>query len=823
MRNSKFVKYLIAIIAMLVLGIVMLLIYFLNVKISDNLNITVINGSITEISAISPTGGEIEFYVDGNNYEICNRYVKDIKIKIEDCESFKAILCIGNTSVEVDKHSLIRIDQGMYLVNPELFPKTSFWRKVQAASQNQSVKLFFYKVYSIRNILLLVLACVFMFLIGKLLWKIIKNNGQTIVSHFKSLKNEVPQFLKIYKFKIVLLLLVSTIPPLIYLLTDWQVLQYWDITVFYFILIFSLIIFPLLFLAYFSSKFKLNRFYWWSFLISFLVMVFILKPLFYLYGFEFRDDISKFFVKAYNNNLLDCITTPDSGYIGLFQNLSSYLLLKVLGFKNYFPEALQIYTALSFSALFASFNLKTFRCFVNNDSFRFLISVLFALSPFVFDSAFFLYEVPFVASAFLFILLFSFFSKSKISNVKLYLTILILVIFALSKPVFVIFSPFILALILISLFGPKNHEKSWIFFVVLLAISIQIIVVAISTSVFNVQDYSGFGTQYDSSFSYSDKNFLEILPVSIFLFVRKFCDILGLTVFNNSTVNIFVNIFVFVLGVGIAVFYLIKIVKRKDLFKSFFIISAMAVSFATVLLYVRSVTPEKLIPGYLNFADMSILQMLRSPIRMVSHRYLMLSGFADFIILIIFISDILDRYIVSIKLRQIVSYSFLIIISALPLHRYFSDLSKLKNPVEKVSYWRTYSNLIFNYPDSYYIPYNGFPIQKHCVKFGIDKIVDTEIINDNILIVSSINPSSNGWDISEIILENKKEDLYPQISGITLSGQNVTAILVNGNEQATKALVYRFDKFYNLEKILFYYQDSTQKYSGLLRIVGKYE
>lgn len=152
----------------------------------------------------------------------------------------------------------------------------------------------------------------------------------------------------------------------------------------------------------------------------------------------------------------------------------------------------------------------------------------------------------------------------------------------------------------------------------------------------------------------------------------------------------------------------------------------------------------------------------------------------------------------------------------------FIDFNSIAEKVEKVSYWRTYNSLIFSNTD-YYIPYNGYSEQKHCIKNGIDKIVDFDVESVDNINICDAYPQSQEWQLIQVLIENNNTNKFPKIEGLTYGNQIVTATLINGNNQQTKALVYHFDRFYKFEKINIIYSDTTQKYSGLVRFVGLYE
>jgi hypothetical protein len=583
------------------------------------------------------------------------------------------------------------------------------------------------------------------------------------------------------------------------------------------------VIFPLTFLAFFSKKLKINAFFWWSFLISFLILLFVTKSSFYIYGIGFRDDISKFFVKAYSNNLIDSLFKPDAGYLNLYQNLSTNILLRVLNFKQYFPEALQIYTAMCFSALYASFNFKLFRLFLADDRYRFFISVLFALSPFVFLSSIFLYEVPIAAAAILFLFIFTNFDKHSINKTRLVTTTIFFVVFALSKPIFLILIPFILAVIIRQGVINKNRVQIKLFILIFISIMIQLIVVYFSSNNYNISEFPELGTHYQQSFSLEHRSISVLLPSAIFIFIHKFSEFSGLIYSNSSLLNLMVNILTIGCIIFIIVYNVVKIVKKQRVLISWFCLSAFMFSFLSVLLYVEVVNPEDLVLRNPNFIDLKFTDMLQSKVIIPWHRYLIPAAFADFMVFLVSLFEITDRLIQSNWLRHSIRIFLIVFVASVPFFRWIKQYHEVRKLNEIESYWRTYNNLIFSSNGEYYIPYNGFPNQKHCIKYGIDKIIDVSDVKNNRIIFSELHSNAKQWRIIQIILENNSNGKFAELQGYTTDGDIVTAILVNDSQQPLNSLVYRFDKFYKFECLNINYSDTLTQYVGMVRIIGKYE
>ncbi len=825
MKNGKKKIFLILFIGILVSISVIFTIYFYNVNICESVAISV-NDDKTEVYAISPTGGRIEFVrlLPGSTYQVENRYLRDICIIPADFNNFEAELCVGDKSVKIDKSSLSAGKDNIYKINRNVFPDAGIVRKISLLSGNVQPGLLKYHFDKSKDLIFYFFA----FLIAAYLIfvsiKYLKNNFKKHVAQFVKLVKNAVDFIKISWLKIIILFFISAVFPLLYFIYDNGIAGFLSLSITEYLLISGALIFPLAFMAYFSKSFKLNTLFWYAFFIIFILLVFVIKPSSFLYGFGFRDDVSKFFVKANGQNFLQCIFTPDSGYLNFFQNLVAFVILRILGFRQYFPEALQLTVAFTFSALFASFNLKSLRVFINNDIYRFFISLIFAISPFVFPASTYLFEVPFVAAAFLLLFYFVYFhNDTKPGKYGLYLLILSSVIMFLSKPVFIVIMPVLAALVIYHFFVKKNIVLTKSFAFLMLVFMIQMAVVFLFKDQVRIIPYSELGTNYEPAFFSDDTGFFKLLPAGIFMFFRQFVKLSGLGFIQPGWSNLILN-GISVLFVGaLFLHYLYKVLKKKEIFISLFCLTLLVVSGMSVLLFVNSVNPAKLVLNNPDFVNMSFYDMMRYPALLSPHRYLMLSSFANFMILIIFVSEIAEKYFRSPVIIRLIKISFVLFLAGAQ-YLITGNINKIKiRNYEKISYWRTYNHLIFSNPDLYYIPYNGFPEEKNCVKSGIDKIIDLKNLKEGTITVPELYPSAENWEIVQLILENNGKDYYPVVTGETAEKRVINASLVNGESQHTKALVYRFDNFYKFEKINIHYSVAGAEYHGLVRIVGKYE
>lgn len=773
----------------------------------------------TEIYAQSPTGGDIEFEIQDSTLQIQNRFLRRIVIITDNPDSFKAKLQIGNKIISVDKNNLIKENQNTFYLSKEVYPNISFTEKIESIKSNQVSEILQYHFFkSIKFALSVIAILLIAFFVYRISVYVIKNRNKLkrrilfrIKSSFRFVKQEI-----VY---ILLLILFAAFPVFAYCMHDPEILRFLDTTMIRFILSFTVIIYPLLFIAFFSKKLKLNSFFWWSFLIGFVLLVFAFKPEIFLYGTGFRDDMSKFFVKAYQNDALTCLFTPDSGYLNLFQNLIALVLFKVLGFRQYFPEALQLCAALSFSGLFALFNIKGYRLILKNDILRFVLSLLFVVSPFVFTSANFLFEIPFVAAALLIPAIFIYLISKGQNKNTLYIIFFVAILFALSKPIFILFLPFLIVVLIVY---RKNKQLFWGAICLSTAMIIQLVIVYFSNGILNSGAGSDLGTKYEMAFTIQNYSLLKLFTGSGVLFIRKFSEILGVKTSINETSNLIIFILFTTLIVLITYYNLKKLIKNKKNVRAWLSLSFLFLSFSVIVMYFKSVPTERLVAGIPDFTNFSFIDMLGLPVRFNTHRYLMLASFANLMIIILVIGDIIEKYSKARRIKFILMLVLIVYLASIPFFKRQMYYEEIKNKTEKYSYWRAYNHLIFNSDGDYYIPYTGFPEQKNCIKNGIDKIIDIESYNGPAIILDSVYPGAEKWQIVQIVLLNDS-DLIPEVSGKTVNGDIVETVIANEVLQETPALVYQFDDFYELNSIFITCSDKKKSYNELVRIIGKYE
>ena len=74
-----------------------------------------------------------------------------------------------------------------------------------------------------------------------------------------------------------------------------------------------------------------------------------------------------------------------------------------------------------------------------------------------------------------------------------------------------------------------------------------------------------------------------------------------------------------------------------------------------------------------------------------------------------------------------------------------------------------------------------------------------------------------------MILETNPSGQSPKLIGVNKNNEEISTEIINGNNQKLNSILYKFDAFEKLSAIKFVYADSSCTYSGLVRIVGRYE
>jgi len=574
-----------------------------------------------------------------------------------------------------------------------------------------------------------------------------------VCSFFQPLRDFIVKF----HLRIFIPCFLAILPGGIYILFDPNVINFLNISIWQGLL-WSMVIFYIpVFLICFGKPLKLNVYFWVSFILIFILYYFVFFPGRYIYGDYFRDDISKFFVKAYQYHFYQMITMPDSNYMNVFQNLMAYIILKVLSIRNYFPEALQFSTLLSITFLYTSFNLRIFKTLCDNDLYRFIIGIAASVLVLFFDQIQFLFDVPFLAALVFWPVLFL--NYQKIPKIKAIVLTCIFVIFIFSKPIFTVY---LLILIMMLLISKMNRQKPYIHLslIFITAILIHLVINYISTkNSIIVQPLQGdLGTHYMSSFRVEGIAFWKALIYGLYIFIRAGVGMFFSFSVTPSWVNIIINILFFITMIIVNSWLVIKWIAQKQKIH-LFLISGTILAFLSCVLFVKTVSVHVFIIESENVLNYSFIQALRSNYIPPVHRYLILVYFPVLVVIAYFIINKVRKILV---LSGNLTMIFFISLLVLRIGVFFSNNHvKVLSPTK--SLWRQYSALIFNYPDNYYMPYYGYPLESECIKNGLERIIDVNTSENGVIYFDSLKYNTELWQVIQVITEYDQkvsDDIY---------------------------------------------------------------
>jgi hypothetical protein len=684
----------------------------------------------------------------------------------------------------------------------------------------QKLKAFF--IISKRDILLVLLLIIMMavssyivFFIGRFLYR----SRRHIINQFLLKCKNVLSFLKKYNYKIVIPIFISFIPGTIYLIFDPALTTFMNINRIPLILLSSLIFVVPFFLVVFHNPLKINLNFWLTFLIIFILYFLVFFPEIYIYGNYFRDDISKFFVKAYENNLYQLLSTTDANYLNTYQSLIPFILLKILGIKQYFPEIMQITVLFSIAFIYASFNLKIFREVCNNDRLRLAISIAASFIVLLFGRTLFMFEVPFLAALLFWPVLFL--KMDKLSNITFGILILFFILFILSKPIFVVYIPLILIIIVYAKFS--KQKKLFLGMLVLM----MVILLQFAVNYFNQRITispvipDGLGTNVINAFRQNDMSFSVMIEYSLYVFIRSIVRLIFPYIQEPCFGNIFINLTAFLLIVFVNAWFFIRYLKSKRI-ENLFMVSGSVIALIVCFLFVKTISLRYLQAEQGNILNFNFFQLLQSDYLPPPHRYLILAYFPLATVFIYFIIINLKRYNkISEKWLVILLCIYFSFSSFKPFYYYISSIKKPKNSI-----WRQYSKLIFLHPDMYYIPYYGYPAQSESIRHGIDRITDVKTSKDGTIYMDSLQYDTKKWEIIQLITEYH-EETSAKITGVkAVTRQNDTLFLKPFYPVSPeyRFIIFRFDELIRLKEIKFLDKQNNPVYlSETIRLVGKYE
>lgn len=798
LKNRKFKKW--TIIGLLGFCLVFLMfvgIYSLNINFAGNINVINADSLNVKMHIVTPLNRTKT--IQNSTYY---GYFKEIKIENLKDNQFVTQCFLGTAT----KLELLDTGDCLYRVKPSGF---SYFQKLIIFFVISKDKIFHIGVSVSLSILLFfsLLYSIVFFYNKRIKYK------KKIVSSLKSILS----FIMINNFKVFIPAIFAMIPGGIYVLYDSSLSVFLSLN-FLEILFVSIILFYIpIFFIFFRKTLKSNTYFWFSFLIVFITFYLILLPSYYIYGLHFRDDISKFFVKAFQNNIIDQFLTPDANYINFFQNFISFIVLKVFQFKLYFPEVLQVFVLISMVLLYSSFNLKIFREIMRNDLNRFLISIISPFLVFLLGRSFALFDIPFIAALIFWPVLFLNFENLSLKNQIA--IVLIFVLFIFSKPIFIVYALFIV-LKLIHAYYSKHWKTFLGFGVLLIAIVIQFY---ISFSFYDMPvmtHVSQLGTHYNNAYRLDHLSIIASLKYGTFVFIRVFVKLFFPYYTSVPTINICINIFTFILMIFINAWLMLRVFKYKTKVE-LFILSGYLIAIISSILFVKTVSLPQLEENSHNILSYNLIEMLRSGYLPSPHRYLLLAFLPIISSTGCFIVCLIKRTSKIVVRLFVLILVFFIIFNIISV----SDLSILSNSNPKHSVWRQNAGLVFNYPDEFYIPYYDYPRESECIKYGIDRITDVYVSEDATITIDSLGFDTREWEIIQLITEYDS-NLSSQIFAVKcVIDKNITYIYkaVNPINPTFRFVIFRFDAFIKPKTIIFVDKElKPMKLIKPIRLIGKY-
>lgn len=804
--------------------------YFSQVYFGTNLNVVLPADKTSDIKAVSPTRGIIMLQYDkiNSSYHDSGRFFKDLIFE-GDTSQLKITIKINDVEISVGSKDLEKRADGKLYLRRTLYPAYSLKEKLADINKLNLKNLVFSRAS--QTILKFMKYALPIALLGLLIWLVFLQTKKKSINKekLKSLLTSVFIFIKRTNIKLLIPAAVGVIPAWIYLIFDENVLKFLDISYVEFLCFYGILMFPFFFSIVFADTLKLNRLFWTAFLLIFVVNYFFIYPDVYIYGDNFRDDLSKFFVKAHQENFLECLFTPNSGYLNVIQSLICFILLKVLGIKQYFPEILQITTLLVFSLLIASFNLKIFRHILPNKWIWFILSLLIGLTNLLIPKMLWLFDLAFLATMLFWLLLFSI---NKLTRSGFVLFLIIFVIFILSKPVYVVFSPLLLFIFLEGVIK-KNQRYIICSILFMLAILSQVVVqIANPISQIAVNPGNGLGTEYFSSFRQDEMSLLTSAVLGIFVYLRLFYTLwipylpAG---WPQIVANLLLGGFILFLNISFIVRYL-----RKKRMLDFFILCGNLLALFSSALFIKTAPIKFITHGNELLTEMSFSDLIQSAYVVPEHRYLILAFLPVILSLIYFLIMLQKKYFSRYHFVVMTGLIILLVINRLVVVNNISGINqmvKIKPHYKSmarptVSLWRQQSSLIFDYREGYYIPYYGYPTQSECIKYGIDRITDVSVPAHGTVYLDSLPYDTRQWKIIQIITESDAAfaSKISLVKGKTVYNETVSACPFYAVDSMHRFIIFRFNNFHNLKEINF--ADTNNNIiipANMVRLIGTYE
>jgi hypothetical protein len=362
----------------------------------------------------------------------------------------------------------------------------------------------------------------------------------------------------------------------------------------------------------------------------------------------------------------------------------------------------------------------------------------------------------------------------------------------------------------------------WVILIWIISILIQFFLSYLSNDNLVVQSHpDGLGTSFASAFRGDEMHLPSIVVYGLYVFVRIIVRLIFPYLHEYGIGNAILNIIAvfLIVYVNLWLIFRYKRNRRKD---SLFLLSGNIIALLSCMVFVKTVSLKFLITGTDNIINLNFSQLLQSDYLPLPHRYLVLANIPLVIMFIYF-------FIITIKKHCKVSETLLILIFCFYiLFTSFLPIYDRLNPNKKPQYslWRQYSNLIFSFPDKYYIPYYGYPIQNECIKHSINRITDVNISSKGEILFDKLPYDTKKWEIIQLIIEYKQKttsEIYG-IKAITVEQDTIFLTPNNPVNADYRFIIFRFKDFVSLKEIIFVNKANNPiNFSEKIRLIGKYE
>ncbi len=713
----------------------------------------------------------------GNSY---SGYCKDVTI-ISGSKPNKLLMQYKNKLYPLQ---VVSLDQGRYKVVPT---NLNFFVKADAVFYYTWKQLVWWFTLHAAQLAISIIILISIALL------VIKRNS--IKLQVLSFLEKTPVFFKMQKYRIIIPVLLSFIPGFLFAVFSAKALHFLQMTIGEVSLIGAVILVIPIFLIFFYRQLKVNPFFWLSFILLFFSLYTIIFPEVYLYGYFFRDDISKYFVKAYSLNFFEAISTPDANYLAVFQSASAYLILSIFPIR-YFPEILQLFTLVCIVLVCSSFNLKIFGSLIKSEKTRFAISLIMPLTFFYFSNTFFFHSIPFlVAVLFLSVIIIPGLYKHAM---QAFLIAIFFGGFILSKPIFILFFP-IIAIMLISALVKKDRNTALVTGFWLLCMLIQVLVNLNGVSAVPAPATGDLGTHYDSAYSMTNHGVVQSAIISIYLFVRLIPSIFLPFVFSSVWVNILINI----ISAGLILFFATHSIRNFITHKSrnsLMVIMALFIGYLSMYLFTRTGIEEYFLVEGKNIFTLKLSDLAGLPYLLPHHRYLLLANIPMIGIVVYYLTKKLGKIKKGSMVLHVSTSAFIIAAFVITEFVYNNNAPNIKH-----SLWRQYNNLIIEHPDSYYMPYYGYPKTSECIKHGCDRITDFQIPASKTLYIDSLNYCTENWQVIQLVTEYEPEVADQLAFAYCITRDNDTLAIEPAFpiHSEYRFVIFRLEQFHKLKQIIF--------------------